>query len=109
MKVYIKIVETSLSILIDTRVSVCVILEDLVKKLRLKIKANDRIKVVPLGERSKIRIIGLIPNILIAVQNLHTSGLLYVIERIELVIILETDWMDQYQTDIQKSDNMIEV
>ncbi len=34
--------------------SVCIILEDLAKKLRLKIEANDETKVVPLEGESKM-------------------------------------------------------
>ena len=94
MKAYIRIAETSLPIFIDTRVSVCIISEDLAKKLRLKIEANDEIKVAPLEGKSKIKIIGLIPNALIAVQNLCTLGPLYVMGGTESVVILETDWMD---------------
>jgi len=60
----------------------------------LKIEANDGIKVVLLKRRSKVKVIGLISNISIAVQSLHTSRFLYVMKGIELMIILETDWMD---------------
>ncbi len=58
---------TSLSTLINTGASVYIIFENLVKKLKLKVKTNNKIKVVSLEERSKVKIIGLIPNILIAV------------------------------------------
>ncbi len=40
------------------RASVCIILEDLAKKLRLKIKVNNRTKVVLLRGRSKVKVIG---------------------------------------------------
>ncbi len=86
--------ETLLPTLINIGASICVILKDLTKKLRLKIEANDRTKVVSLEGRSKVRVIGLIPNTSIAIQNLCISGSLYVMGEIELVIILETDWMD---------------
>ena len=109
MKTYIKIAGILLLTLIDTGTLIYVISEDLVKKLRLKIKVNDRIKVAPLEGGSKIRIIGFIPNVLIAIQNFYIPGLLYVMERTELVIILGTDWMDRYQADIRKSDNVMEV
>ncbi len=49
MKVYIRIVGTLLLTLIDIEALVCIISEDLAKKLRLKIKANDRTKIVSLG------------------------------------------------------------
>jgi len=100
LKAYIRIVRTPLPILIDIRVSICVISEDLAKKFRLKIEANDRIKIIPLEGKSKVRVIGLIPNVLIAVQNLCTSKSLYVIGGTKSVIILKTDWMDRYQADI---------
>ncbi len=109
LKAYIWIVRTSLPTLIDTGASVCVILEDLAKKFKLKIELNDRIKVVLLEGKSKVKIIGLIPNIPIAVQNFHMPELLYVIGGIESVVILETDWMDWYQVNIRRSDNVIEV
>ena len=98
-----------MSTLIDTGASVCVISEDLAKKLRLRIEPNDGTKVVPLGGESKVKVIGLIPNAPIAVQNLCTPGPLYVIGGIESVVILGTDWIDRYQADIRRSDNVMEV
>src|SRR6266496_5288987 len=91
LKAYIRIAGTPLPTLIDIRASVCVISEDLAKKLRLRIELNDGTKVVPLGGGSKVKVIGLIPNAPIAVQNLRISGLLYVIGGIESVVILGTD------------------
>ncbi len=82
--------------LIDIEASVCVILEDLTKKLRLRIEPNDGTKVAPLGEESKVKIIGLIPNAHIAVQKLRTPEPLYVMGGTESVVILGTDWMDYY-------------
>jgi len=95
--------------LIDTGASVCVISEDLAKKLRLRIEPNNRTKVALLGGRSKVKVIGLIPNALIAVQNLHTPGPLYVMRGTESVVILGTDWMDRYRADIRRSNNVMEV
>src|SRR6266498_1127960 len=109
LKAYIRIAGMPLPTLIDTEASVCVISEDLAKKLRLKIELNDGTKVTPLGGGSKVKIIGLISNASIAVQNLRTLGSLYVIGGTESVVILETDWMDRYQADIRRSDNIIEV
>ncbi len=77
--------------LIDIKTSVCIISEDFAKKLKLKIEANDRIKVASLRRESKVKVIDLIPNVPIAIQNLRMPGLLYVIEEMELVVILGTD------------------
>ncbi len=44
-----------LLILIDIGVSVCIIFEDLAKKLKLKIKANNEIKVTSLEEKIKLK------------------------------------------------------
>jgi len=94
LKAYIRIAETSLPTLIDTGASVCIILEDFIKKLRLKIEANDRIKIAPLGGESKVKVISLIFNVPIAVQNLCILELLYVMRGTESVVILGTDWID---------------
>ncbi len=59
----------SLLILIDTEASVCIISENLTRKFRLKIKTNDKTKVILLGGRSKVRVIDLIFNASIAVQT----------------------------------------
>ncbi len=67
LKIYIRIAGIPLPTLIDIGTSVYVISEDLAKKLRLKIEVNDRIKVALLGRRSKVKVIGLIPNAPIAV------------------------------------------
>ena len=109
MKVYIRIVETFLPTFINTRASVCVISEDLVRKLKLKIEANDIIKVVLLEGENKVKVIGFIPNTPIAIQNFRTSDPLYVMEGTESMIILGTNWIDQYQADIRRFDNVIEV
>src|SRR6266498_3608405 len=109
LKAYIRIAGTPLPTLIDIGASICVISEDLVKKLRLRIEPNDGTKVVPLGGESKVKVIGLILNAPIAVQNLRTPGPLYVIGGTESVVILGTDWIDYYQADIRKSDNVMEV
>jgi len=67
LKAYIRIVETPLSTLINTRASVYIILENFAKKLRLKIETNDETKIALLGGGSKIKVIGFIPNTLIIV------------------------------------------
>ena len=67
MKAYIRIAGIPLFTLIDTGALVCVISEILAKKLRLKIEVNDRIKVASLEGGSKVKVIGLIPNALIAI------------------------------------------
>ena len=82
--------------LIDIRASVYVISKDLAKKLKLRIELNDGTKVALLGRGSKVKVIGLIPNASIAVQNLRTSELLHVMEGTESVVILGTDWIDRY-------------
>ena len=82
--------------LIDTGASVCIISKDLAKKLKLRIEPNDGTKVASLGKGSKVKVIGLIPNAPIAVQNFCTSGPLYVMGGTESVVILGTDWMDRY-------------
>jgi len=79
LKIYIRIAEILLSILIDIGVSICVISEDLVKKLRLKIETNNEIKIASLKGGSKVKVIGLISNILIVIQNFCILGLLYMI------------------------------
>ncbi len=67
MKVYIKIAEILLLILIDTRVSVCIIFKDFARKYKLRIEINDETKVTLLRERNRIKVIGLISNVLIAI------------------------------------------
>jgi len=67
LKAYIRIAGTLLSTLIDTGASVYVISKDLAKKLRLKIEANNGIKVAPLGGESKVKVISFIPNALMVV------------------------------------------
>jgi len=109
LKVYIRIARIPLPTLIDTGVSVYVISEDLVKKFKLRIEANDGTKVASLGGKSKIKIISLIFNTLIAIQNLCITGLLYVMDGIESVVILKTNWIDYYQAGIRRSDNVMEV
>jgi len=94
LKAFIRIAGTLLPTLIDIGVSIYVISEDLAKKFRLKVEVNDRTKVALLGEGSKVRIIGLIPNVLIVIQNFHTSESLYVMKENESVVIFKIDWMD---------------
>src|SRR6266540_125004 len=74
LKAYIRIAGMPLPTLIDTGALVCVISKDLAKKLRLRIELNDGTKVALLEGGSKVKVIGLIPNAPIAVQNFCTSG-----------------------------------
>ncbi len=62
-----RVVEIPLPILINTRVLVCIISKNLVKKLKFKIKVNNRIKVNLLKEKSKIKVMNLISNISIVI------------------------------------------
>jgi len=91
LKAYIEIVKISLLTLINIRVSVCIIFKDFIKKLKLKIEANNKTKVASLEGGSKVKIIDLIPNASIAVQNLCILESLYIMKETKLVIILETD------------------
>ncbi len=109
LKAYIRIAETHLSTLINIEVSVYIILKDFTKKFKLKIKANDRIKVALLKGKSKVKVIGLIPNAPITVQNPCTLELLYVIKGTESVVIFGINWIDYYQADIRRSDNIMKV
>jgi len=67
LKAYIKIVGIPLPILINTGVSVCIISGDLIKKLKLKIEANDETKMASLEGGSKIKVMDLILNVSIVV------------------------------------------
>ena len=53
--------------------------------------------------------IGLIKEAFLSVQHIRISGILYVVEDTETILILETDWFDRYQADIRRSDNKIEI
>ncbi len=85
-----------LSTLIDTRAFIYVIFENLVRKFKLKIETNNGIKVVPLEGKSKIKVIDLIFNASIIIQNLYMLESLYVIGGTESVVILE--WINIRQT-----------
>jgi len=85
-----------LSTLIDTRALIYVIFENLVRKFKLKIETNNGIKVVPLEGKSKIKVIDLIFNASIIIQNLYMLESLYVIGGTESVVILE--WINIRQT-----------
>ncbi len=67
MKAYIRIARIPLPTLIDMKALICIILKDLFRKLKLKIEANDGTRVILLGRRSKVKIIGFIFNALIIV------------------------------------------
>jgi len=67
LKIYIKIVEIPLSILINIKVLVYIILKNLTRKFQLKIKLNNSIKIVLLKEENKVKIISLILNTLIVI------------------------------------------
>ncbi len=56
LKAYVRIAGTFLPTLIDTGASVCVISENLAKKLRLKMESNNGTKVAPLGGEARLRL-----------------------------------------------------
>jgi len=109
LKAYIKLKDTSLSVLLDTEVSVSAISKDLAQKLQLKVEANDGTRVAPLGENPKVKVVGLVKKIPLSVQHIRTPGTLYVVEGTKTILILGTDWFDRYQADIRRSDNKIEI
>ncbi len=57
---YIKLKSILLSVLLDIRASVSAIFKDLAQKLQLRVEVNDGIKVLPLGENPKVKVVGLI-------------------------------------------------
>ena len=60
LKAYIKLKDTPLSVLLDTGALVSAISKDLAQKLQLKVEANDRTRVLPLGGNPKVKIVGLV-------------------------------------------------
>src|SRR6266542_3575877 len=109
LKAYIKLKGTPLPVLLDTGASISAISKDLAQKLQLKVKANDEIRVLPLGGNPKVKVIGLVREAPLSVQHIRTPGTLYVVEGTEIILILGTDWFDRYQADIRRSDNKIEI
>ncbi len=96
LKAYIKLKGTSLPVLLDTRVSVSAISKNLAQKLQLKVEANDGTRVSPLGGNPKVKVVGLVKEVLLSVQHIRTSGTLYVVKGTKTILILETDWFDRY-------------
>ena len=96
LKAYIKLKGILLPVLLDTGVSVSAILKDLVQKLQLKVEANDGTRVLPLEENPKIKVVDLIKKVPLSVQHIKIPRTLYMIEGIETILILSTDWFDRY-------------
>ncbi len=82
---------TPLPVLLDIGVSVSAISKDLAQKLQLKVKANNEMRVSPLRENPKIKVIGLVRKAPLSVQHIRTPGTLYVIKDIKTILILGTD------------------
>jgi len=57
----------------------------------LKVEANDGTRVSPLEENLKVKVVGLVREASLSVQHIRTSEILYVIEGIEIILILSTD------------------
>ncbi len=91
LKAYIKLKSTSLLVLLVTGVLVSVISKDLAQKLQLKVEANDRTRVSPLGGNSKVKVVGLVKKALLSVQHIRTSETLYMVEDTETILILGID------------------
>ncbi len=66
-KAYIKLKGTSLLVLLDIEASVSAISKDLAQKLQLKMEANDGTRVSLLGGNSKVKVVGLIREVLLLV------------------------------------------
>ncbi len=96
LKAYIKLKGIPLPVLLDTEASVSVISNDLAQKLQLKVEANDGIRVSPLGENPKVKVIGLVKEVPLSVQHIRISETLYIVEETETILILKTDWFDKY-------------
>src|SRR6266498_6143384 len=109
LKAYIKLKGTLLSVLLDTGASVSAISKDLAQKLQLKVEANNGTRISSLGGNPKVKVIGLVREAPLSIQHIRTPRTLYVVEGIETILILGTDWFDRYQADIRRSDNKIEI
>ena len=96
MKAYIKLKGIPLLVLLDIGALVSVISKDLAQRLQLKIEANNDTKVLLLGGNPKFKVIGLVRETSLSVQHIRTSGILYVVEGTETILILGTDWFDRY-------------
>ncbi len=77
--------------MLDTGTSVSAISKDLAQKLQLKVKANDGMRVSPLGGNPKVKVIGLVREASLSVQHIRTPETLYVVEGTETILILGTD------------------
>ena len=91
LKIYIKLKGILLPILLDTEASVSAISKDLIQKLQLKMKVNDKIRVLLLGGNPKIKVVGLIRKASLLVQHIRTLRILYIIENTKIILILETN------------------
>ena len=67
LKAYIKLKGIPLPVLLDTGASVSAISKDLAQKLQLKVKANNKMRVSPLGGNPKVKVIGLVKEALLSV------------------------------------------
>src|SRR6266540_1702172 len=83
LKAYIKLKDTLLSVLLDTRASVSAISKNLAQKLQLKVEANDGTRVLPLRENPKVKVVSLVNEVPLSVQHIRTPGTLYVVEDTE--------------------------
>ncbi len=75
----------------------------------MKVEANDRTRVSPLGGNPKVKVIGLVKETPLSIQHIRTPGTLYVVEGTKAILILGIDWFNKYQVDIRRFDNKIEI
>src|SRR6266508_1653350 len=89
----VRIKETPMRAVLDTRANVSIVTLPVVKKLRLIMGMPDRSKIVAVDQTKK-NVIGIVRDAPLLIQDARVPVNLLVIEAPEDNLLLGTDWMD---------------
>src|SRR6266540_5925469 len=95
----VRIKETLMRAIIDTRANVSIVTLLIVKKLRMTMEIPNGSRIIAVDQTKK-NVISIIKDASLLIQNARMPVNLLVIDASEDNLFLRTDWMDYYQADL---------
>ncbi len=102
IKIYTRIKENAILIILDTEACMSVVTKPLVVALGLRWKPSTRNDVIAVDGKPQAAV-GVVNGIPVVITEAQTFILLQVINSASKILLLGTDWLDKYKADVLSS------
>ena len=99
VRITVRIKRTPMRAVLDTGANVSIVTLPIVKKLRLIMGMSNGSKIIAVDQTKK-NVISIVRDAPLSIQDARVPVNLLVIEAPEDNLLLRTDWIDRYQTDL---------